>query len=317
MRLLLAAALIAGTAHGARADETFESKSTVRVRDLADLTWALTATCETGDDVQQRQCRIVRDARQKELAGATLLVDAKPAAFELGAWSPAKKSVPLSLSACIDCGGVAVGGKTYFLTGANAQPAADGARVKTAVRLLDTTRTFPDEGTAKAWLEVTGAVRVQMLVKVPDRAARWQVGGKDGLALDIVGYRVYAPCTGAVIVASPASGPLDPDKAACAKPDGSAGIQMDDAPGERSPRQINDALAPVVTAARACFARDKVPGTAQLRVTIDADGSVAKYEQRGDFASTPTGRCIDDAMRKVRFAKATSRSTIVYPIPLK
>jgi hypothetical protein len=317
MRLLLAAAIVAGTVQGARADETFESKGGQRIRDVADLAWALTATCEAGDDVQQRQCRLVRDARQKQLAGTTLLVDAKPAAFEVGAWSPAKKSIALSLSACIDCGGVAVAGKTYFLTGANAQPVSDGARVKTAARLLDTTRTFPDEATAKAWLKVVGAARVQLLVKVPDKGARWQVGGKEGLALDIIGYRVYGACEGTVIVASPPSGNVEPDKTACAKADGSADFQMEGEPGELTSRQVNDTLAPVVAAARGCFARDKIAGTARLELTIAADGSVAKYAQKGDFQNTPTGRCIDDAMRKVRFPKASSRANMVYPIQLK
>jgi hypothetical protein len=189
--------------------------------------------------------------------------------------------------------------------------------VKTAARLLDTTRTFPDEATAKAWLKVVGSARVQLLVKVPDKGARWQAGGKDGLALEIVGYRVYAACAGTVIVASPTSSNVEPDKTACAKANGSSDFQMDGEPGELTPRQVNDTLAPVIAAARGCFARYKIAGTAKLELTIAADGSVAKYAQKGDYQSTPTGRCIDDAMQKVRFPKASSRVTIVYPIPLK
>ena len=223
MKSLLVIALLAGTGHRALADDSFEAKaqSAQRIRDLADLAWALTATCEAGDDVQQRQCRHVRDTRTKQLAGATLLVDAKPGAFEVGAWSAAKKSIPLTLTACIDCGGVTVGGKTLYMTGANAQPILEGGKLKT-VRLLDTTRQFSDEATAKAWLKMVGGVRIQMLVKVPEKSdkVRWQIAGKDGLGLEIVGYRVYAPCEGTIIVASPTSGPVEADKKACAKPAG-------------------------------------------------------------------------------------------------
>ena len=322
--LLLAVVAVIGTAQPAHADETFESKvaGAQRVRDLGDLAWALTATCEIGDDVQQRQCRHVRDTRQKQLAGATLLVDAKPAAFALGVYSAAKKSVSLALSACIDCGGVAVNGKTFFLTGANAQPVAEGARVKTAVHLLDTTRTFPDEDTAKAWLKVVGAVRVQMLVKVPERSdkadkLRWQIAGKEGLSLEIVGYRVYAACEGTIVVASPASGPVQADKAACAKPDATADIQMDGEPGELSTAQIRDAMAPVVTGARGCFARFKIAGIAKLDITIATDGSVARYAQGGDFPNTPTGHCLDDAMKKVAFPRSSKRVKFTFPISLK
>jgi hypothetical protein len=212
MRALLIVALLASAA---RADESFEAKAqgAQRVHSLGDLAWALTATCETGEDVQQRQCRHLREARLKELASATFLVEAKASSFEVGAWSPQKKSIPLTLSACIDCEGFTVNGKTLFATGA--APTVDGGRVKGA-RLLDTTRQFNDEGAAKAWLTAAKTARVQLLVKVPEKA-RWSISGKDGLALDIVGYRVYSPCEGTVFAASPSSGPVEPDKKACAK----------------------------------------------------------------------------------------------------
>ncbi len=212
MKSLLALALLAGTAH---ADDTFEAKaqSAQRVRDLGDLAWALTTTCETGDDVQQRQCRHLRDSRMKELAGATLLVDAQPGGFEVGAWSPAKKSIPIALSACVDCAGSAVGGKTFYITGVG--PTVEGGKVHGA-RLLDTTRQFSDEAAAKSWLALAQTARIQFLVKVPDKA-RWQIAGKDGLTLEILGYRIYAPCRGEILAASPSSGAVEADKKACAK----------------------------------------------------------------------------------------------------
>jgi len=215
--LLIIAALVA-SGPLAHAEDSFESRAqgAVRIANLSDLAWALTATCDAGDEVQQRQCRHLRDTRVKQLAGATLLVDAQPGAFEVGAWSPAKKSVPLSVTACIDCAGVAVNGKTYYLTGAGGQVMMEGGQLRTA-RLLDTTRTFTDEATAKAWLKMIGAVRIQMLVKIPDKV-RWQIAGRDGLGLEILGYRVYVPCEGTIVVASPTSGNVEADKKACPKP---------------------------------------------------------------------------------------------------
>lgn len=57
-------------------------------------------------------------------------------------------------------------------------------------------------------------MRVQLVLKVPARP-RWQVAGKDGLAFELVAYRVIKPCDGAVVVASAGSGPAAPDKQAC------------------------------------------------------------------------------------------------------
>lgn len=205
MRAILLVAAMGAVAHA----DDFASAQKVRVDDLA---WTLTASCETGDDVQQRQCRHVRDAGMKELAGKTLLVEAK-AEVELGAYSAAKKSVPLALAGCVDCAGVLVEGKPLVITGGT--PTFEGGKWKTG-RQLDTARQFNSEDAAKQWIAAVGKARVQLLVKVPEKV-RWTVAGKEGLGLDIVGYRVYLPCEGTIIASKPESQNVDPDKRACAK----------------------------------------------------------------------------------------------------
>jgi hypothetical protein len=203
-----AVSLVVGLAGVAHADD-FASAQKVRVDDLA---WSLTASCETGDDLQQRQCRHVREASAKELAGKTLLVDAK-AEVEVGAYSAAKKSVPLALAGCVDCGGVLVEGKQLVITGGT--PTFDGGKWKTG-KQLDTARQFNDESAAKQWIAAVGKSRVQLLVKVPEKV-KWTIAGKEGLGLDIVGYRVYLPCEGTIIASKPESANVDPDKRACSK----------------------------------------------------------------------------------------------------
>lgn len=213
----LALAFLAGTGDRALADAAFEAKAqnAQRVHDLGDLVWALTATCDTGEEIHQRQCRHLRDARVKELSAATLLVDAIPGGFEVGPWSAAKRSVAVTLYACIDCTGTVVAGKSYFITGTSAPATIEGGRVH-APRILDTALAFRDEAGAKTWLNHVGGANIQFLVKVPDKA-RWQIAGKDGLGLEILGYRVYVPCEGTILVSSPESGPVEADKKACAK----------------------------------------------------------------------------------------------------
>jgi hypothetical protein len=207
MRLALLGVLLAATS--ARADDSFETRAGAaqRERALDEVVWALTATCDKGDDVAQRQCRSIRDARAAAIAGKTLVVDGEPAALELGAWNPKTKSVSIRLAACVRCAGLDVDGKTWFL----AAPHFDAGKLHPGY-LYDNVRVFPDEAAAKAWLQSVKAVRVQLLVKA---GARWSSGGKDGVAFDIVGYRAYSACDGAIVVANPASGPGDADRKIC------------------------------------------------------------------------------------------------------
>lgn len=215
-RAVLATCLIAALSAPAMAEQTFEQKAAAarKVVNLDEIVWALTAPCTQGDEVQQRQCRLVRDARVKTELGATLLVDADPDAFEIGPYSATKKSLTLQLSSCIRCASMQIDGKELHVTGAAAR--VEGGKVRTPL-LYDNARQFADEAAARAYGESVKGSRVQMVIKVADRK-RWQVGGKDGLLVDVLAWRVVVPCTGAVLIASPASGAVEPDRKACPRP---------------------------------------------------------------------------------------------------
>ena len=296
MRALALGILLVATA--ARADD-FDSAQ--RVRRIENVVWALTAPCDQGDDTQHRQCKHVRDARAQELAGATLLVDGDADAFDIAAYDAKKKSIALTLSSCIRCAGVDLDGKSWVVTG--------GSK-----KLYDNARAFSDEATAKAWLAAVGSPKVQLLVKVPPKA----VEGPNAktVTLDIVGYRVYSPCDGTIIAASPQSGSLAPDKKACKAVEAIAA----DAPKveQLTPAMISEAMKPVVEAAQKCFEKNGVAGTAKLKITVAGDGTVARYEQQGDFANTATGTCIDKAMDQARFPTSQKpKTTISFPIKLQ
>ena len=312
--LLLAPAL-------AHADDSFETKAqgALRITRAEDFVWALTAACDKGDDTQQRQCRVVRDRKAKQLASTNLLIDGDIGALELGAWSAAKKSVTVNLGACIRCIGVEVDGHTYYLTGPD--PRVEGAKVR-AKSLYDNARAIPDETAANNWKATAAASRFELVIKLTDKRKQ-NVGGKDVIAFDVVAWRVVNACDGAVVISSGPSGPGAADKKACGgggKPD--PGTKPD--PGEAipdalTPGMINDAMKPVIAASRVCFNRMKSsPGKAKLELTINADGTIAKHEQTGDFVNTPLAKCIDDAVAKATFPKTKKASTkIGYPIALQ
>ena len=300
--------------------EEFETKAqgAQRLGRIEGLVWALTAPCEAGDDTQQRQCRRVRDTRAAQLASATLLLDADKDAFDVGAWSAQKKSVPITLSACIRCAGVEIDGKTYYVVTDKdlTSPKYEGNKFKTAP-MADTSKQFPDENAAKAFARSVSNARVQLLVKLPAKP-RTVIDGKQVIALDLIGYRVFAPCDGSIVLANPKSGPVEADKKQCAAvaplPTPTAAPKYD----QLTPALISEGMKPVVTGANECFQKFAVAGKAKLKITIGGDGSVMKYEQQGDFVNTPTGQCSDAAMTKAAFPTSKkAKTTISFPITLQ
>src|SRR5256885_14300661 len=203
---LAVAALLAGTAW---AEDTFEGKTVDAkyVKNLEDVVWPLTAACDKGNDTEQRQCRHVRDTRAAALIGSTLLVDGDLDAWTAGTYNAQRKSVPVQLVACIRCAGVEIDGKTLYVVGTGAPPRFEGGKLRPPV-LHDNARAFSDEAAAKAWEKQIKRVRVQFLLKVPDKP-RWSSQGRDGIALDILRYRVVSPCDGQVVVAKPPSQPVE------------------------------------------------------------------------------------------------------------
>jgi len=317
------AGLAVGLAAAPAAADSFEAHAdaATRVRDPADLVWALTATCDRGDDVQQRQCRIVRDRKLASLAGATLLVQGDPDALVLGPWSAAKKSVPMTVTACVRCRGIEFDGKTWYLTGRS--PRIDRSGL-TGPILYDNARTIADEASAAAWKASISTARFELVVKVAD-PPRFQLGGKNGIALDILAWRVTNACDGKVVVSSLPSGPGLADKKACGTGPATTGPApvdtgggADDPPSSLTPSMVREGMRPVVAAARACSSRMKISGRAKLTLVISGDGTVASHEQTGDFVNTPLGRCIDQAVGKATFPRTRRAITkIGYPLVLQ
>ncbi len=294
--------------------ESFESKATgaIKVAHTDDLVWAITATCDKGDDVQQRQCRVTRDKKAKQLTGATLLVEGDGDALQIGKFNPQKKSVSVTLFACVRCGGIDIEGKPWFVTGSGA-PKLDGNRLRAAT-LYDNARGFADQASATAWTRAMANAQFQLVIKVPDPSRRkLSVGGRDGLGVDVVAWRVINPCDGAVVISSVPSQPVEPDKLACSQ--GGGIVIPPDGADALTPAMVSEAMKPVIASARACASKYKIPGNSKLEITILADGTVEQFKQQGDFEGTPVATCIADAMKQAAFPKTKKpRTKIGFPI---
>jgi hypothetical protein len=309
MRAAIAILVVLGAVAHAHADDSWEARvqNAERVHRIENVVWALTATCDGGDDAHQRQCSHVRDSRVAQLASETLLVDADAEAFDVGPFDPAKGTIHFDITACIRCLGVAVDGKTWFVVASGA-PAHARGDIVAAGPLHGDTRTFHDEAAAKAWARQVGNAHVELVVKVPAHP-KWTDGGKNGIELDVVAWRVVSPCDGAVIASSLPAGPGPADKAQCIPALKTATVQT-----ELTADDVRAAMEPVVAASHVCFGRLAVTGTAKLRIRVLPDGTIGRYDQQGDFVNTPMGACIDRAAAKLSFAPSKSGIAINYPI---
>jgi hypothetical protein len=65
-----------------------------------------------------------------------------------------------------------------------------------------------------------------------------------------------------------------------------------------------------------CFARYQVPGLAMANVVIAKSGKVSKAAVTGKFAGTPTGACVEAAVKTARFP-ASDGFVTPYPFQLR
>jgi len=66
----------------------------------------------------------------------------------------------------------------------------------------------------------------------------------------------------------------------------------------------------------ACYQTYKVPGTALVNIVIAKSGRVSSARVSGKFAGTPTGACVEAAVKTARFPASDGFST-PFPFQLK
>ena len=72
-------------------------------------------------------------------------------------------------------------------------------------------------------------------------------------------------------------------------------------PDQPDRAEITGRLRQAQAGARACFLRYHVPGTATVQVVIGGSGHVTSARVTGPLARTPTGDCVEHAVRETRF----------------
>jgi hypothetical protein len=326
--ILSGAALIASLAAPAAAQSfggLAEKARDVDSREAMDaLLWSQQSGCNQKDPVAKRQCELIREARRAQLASATFMVRGDQAAVEAGAYDAKAKRLPVSFSGCIACASKLPNGYNVVAGAGAVQASPTGFEVEPQVTVKVP---FKSQAAADAWKkDVLPRLRSELIVKV---ASPEQKSTKAGawFRLELVGHRVYDPCDGKIYAARPKSSSVAPDKRYCTgEPVEEESPAVETKPEKVEPKlpasldtnMIRTALEPARKAARKCHEAYGVNGTARFRITISASGDVIGLRQKGDFVDTPTGNCIERAVKVTKFPETRrNKTTIDYPFILR
>ena len=289
------------------------------VRELAAILWSSRVDCsKLTNDLQRRQCVGLVSARRSALANRSFVVRGDARAIAVSASGP----ISVSLFGCVACEQpMSIDGEALFATiGPGKVLQTDGA-----IRGPEISRTTIKPKSAAVWRkQVSPRLRAEFVVRLGGGEA-WKQGSARGLRLQRVGHRLYDPCTGTPIHVSHPGVRLPIDASTCpatvAKPEPKPEPKPIDTskkvPLRLTTNQLVTALRPAADAARECHEEYGVTGVARLRITVDGSGTVAHLTQRGDFVDTPTGACIDKAIRSARFPKfRAANQSFSYPLRL-
>ena len=107
-------------------------------------------------------------------------------------------------------------------------------------------------------------------------------------------------------------------KAAAAREEPSGGGADESLPDQLDKSAIVAGMSRVKPRVIGCFDQFKVPGTANVAITINGGGRVSTANVTGQFAGTPTGECVAKAAKSASFPKFKGAAqSIVYPYILR
>ena len=81
--------------------------------------------------------------------------------------------------------------------------------------------------------------------------------------------------------------------------------------------QVRVGMDPALPTAKLCYQQHRVPGVAMVKLTVAPSGNVTAATVTGRFSGTPSGACIEGAVKQLTFAPAEQGMTFDYPLPLR
>jgi hypothetical protein len=345
LAFVLAAAALAQRPAVVRADEakkpaeagadSFEklARGAVKTNDVGTLLAPFIDSCG-GDmrELDRARCRGTTTFLRRKLPHQTFIAQSNdPAAIEVSGYDAAAKGYHVALSGCLACTEPMSIGRRHeprFVT--LATPDKSAGSLAAGVQVGKSTVTFDDFAAAKRWAEVQKPfLRAEFLFQPQAEGSDFTVGMAPGIALKLVGARIYNRCTGEIVLSQPPStgvadrpppGHQDPACRTVGQPQPMSDEELaaDKRPEELSKAAINEAMEKTRPKFYGCFEKFHIPGALVLNYVVGGNGTVQSVQIGSTFAGTPTGSCAMEVAKEMRFpAFKHERQTFKYMFYLR
>lgn len=319
------------------AGESFEAvgQGAVHTRDIGTLLSAIVERCDGEKrDIDRVRCQAMTAYLRRTLPHRTFAFTSDEAGVvTVSDYDAAVKGYHVALAGCVACTKpVTLGQAKEPRLVTLKVPEKDADSLTKAVALSRNTFGFDSLAEAKRWLDVQRPfLRAEFLFQPQIVGDVWTFGAERGVALKLVGARVYNRCTGDVLVSKPPSttmaerpgaGHEDPACAAATKAAAAAAAPpppaADDLPSQLSKTSIADSMAKIRPQVFACYQQFKVPGTLELIYIVASNGTVQSVAVGPAFAGTATGTCAMQAAKDAHFpAFKLDEQKFTYPFFLR
>jgi hypothetical protein len=291
----------------------------VRTRDIETLLSSIIERCDGEKrDLDRVRCQATTAYLRRTLPTKTFaFTNDEPGVVTVSDYDAAVKGYHVALAGCVACSKPVTIGKAKeprFVTLKVPEAGADS--LAKAVALSHNTFGFDSLAEAKRWLDAERPfLRAEFLFQPQIVGDVWSFGASRGVALKLVGARVYNRCTGDVLVSKPPStamadrpGPAHEDPACAARASAASAAALppppplEDRPSQLSQALIADAMAKIRPRVFACYQQFKVPGMVELAFVVAGNGTVQSVTVAPTWQGTPTGACVKEAAKDAHFA---------------
>ncbi|MDX9999923.1 MAG: hypothetical protein RBU30_01370 [Polyangia bacterium] len=313
-------ALLGSPSANARTFEN-ELKKASPVEQLGRVVGPFLQQCAQDGSLQAIQCRAIRARMQHQVRSGTFVTTTN--AVRVGAYDNARLNFPLSVVGCLTCDAAHTfdktlyGDKAWYVTTdkprsvkvTDGKPQFEGLELKKLIQPVGPSQ-------VESWMQnVLPNLKVQIIYRVDGEL--WPANLGNGLAVKMVGYRLFDQCSGKVLASSPPSTMPAPVAKAATCGQATAEVQREEprrpSIQERlSTRQIQDGMTRLNSLVQECYDKFQVPGLAEVSVTVKGEtGLVTKVDVIGKFKDSPTtGKCVIDAVSKGKFPVFRANSMV-------
>jgi len=318
------------------AGASFETvgQGAVKTRDIATLLSPFVERCDNEKrDIDRARCQATTAWLRQTLPRRTFAFTTdEPGVVAVSDYDAAVKGYHVALAGCVACSKPITIGKAKEPRLITLKvPEKDADSLMKAVSLSRNTFGFDTLADAKRWLDAERPyLRAEFLFQPQIVGEVWTYGADRGVALKLVGARIYNRCTGDVLVSKPPStnmaerpSPGREDPACKARPTTAAEPApappaADDLPTQLSKALIADSMAKIRPQVFACYQQFKSPGTIELIYVVAGNGTVQSVAVGPAFAGTPTGQCVLQAAKDAHFpAFKMEQQKFTYPFFLR